>query len=187
MRAHFIWPSSNLTVLALGGEITYGEHYRDLYWVSATLEEVREKLLPLMTPEALELTEKALSDVTLMEDSLVYEGKLYFIVSDPKSSNPMICLWLRVYPYSGMWNGACPLIAIGPPKDDFFREPDGIEIPALDVLHSLGEHLKNRWYLTPAPPAESTLKSKWIEDLRASGRFTEEVLQAMAFDPRNPA
>jgi hypothetical protein len=143
MRAHFIWPSSGLNMIT-------GSHQRasrPVFWVTATPEEMADKITPLWSPEQV-LAFQELSP-TMIEDSYLLDGRYSFFVPAwiPDDGSDPPALDIRVRPYSGMWNGRRPWIAIGPPTPGGFNEPEGIEITELIELDQLRFTLLNGYHL----------------------------------------
>ena len=115
----------------------------DAFWVECTLEDAREKVIPLLAED--ERTREALdNELRTCEEprviariAEVYKGDLvsadspmlFFLVTrDLSSIQPMS--WY--YPFSGQWNAYCP-----------FREIEPVSLAILDELASLDPRPKN--------------------------------------------
>jgi hypothetical protein len=141
MRAYFYWQACDLGPDSNRG---YG---RAVFWVGAKLEEVnREWLGPNqnMLDEILKLTP------TELDDSWYIDGRMYFMAPAWLDKDDSYRSWwpmFMIYPYSGMWNGCRPLIAIGRKKDDYLGEPEGYEFTDIRALDCLDKVIKNHGHI----------------------------------------
>lgn len=129
MRAYFYWPACTLDMSSRSG-FEWLATPRTVFWVGATPEEVERHILPYLAN-----TDQWTGMSPLeREDSYEYKGRFYFFTPIDLQG---VALFIRVYPYSGMWNGDCPWIPIGERrKDGGFHEPEGVEIGTLGQLQS---------------------------------------------------
>ena len=132
MRAYFYWPACTLDIEGFNWRVPP----RTVFWVGATDDEVQRHILPYLV-NAGQYERMTPLD---REDSFEYNGRFYFFTPIDLQG---VALFIRVYPYSGMWNGRSPWVPIGERRDDGgFREPEGVEIYSL-------AHLQSRTLLCP--------------------------------------
>ena len=144
MQVHFIWPDSpiNLTTYK------WDHSRRAMFWLTVTPEEVEQHMKPLMSEEAW----KACTEVPPTDENYLLDGgRFSFAVpAEPTLKDPPV-MCIRVYPYSGMWNGHRPWIAFGKPERDGFNAPKGLTIASLSELFELQYTAHNSMYLTGVP------------------------------------
>jgi len=146
MRVHFYWPDCRFAP----DTASWDKPGRAVFWVSATPEEAAEHLRPLMSVAGGAKYDAL--DPEQIEDAYAFDGRLFFMVPAwiPEDGSDPVSLQIRVYPYSGQWNGRRPWLPIGPPKKDHdFLEPEGVEIERLSDLEELRLAIPNGYYLTP--------------------------------------
>ena len=116
----------------------------DAFWVECTLEEAREKVIPLLADD--ERTSKALNnELRDCEEPRVMAGIAEFYNGETAAADPPMLFFLITrdlssiqpmawyYPFSGQWNAYCP-----------FREIEPVRLATLDELASLGPRPKHR-------------------------------------------
>jgi hypothetical protein len=142
MRAYFYWEHCDL-----GPDNARG-HGRALFWVGAKLEEINREWLG---PNQHILDEVLKQPSWELDDSWYIDGRMFFMAPSWLAKDDAYQSWwpmFRIYPYSGMWNGCRPWIAIGPPKkDDLLGEPEGYEFTDIRALDCLDKVIKNRGHI----------------------------------------
>lgn len=141
MQVHFIWPDCPLKFTTF----KWDHSRRAMFWLTVTPEEVEQHMRPLMSEEAWAAHEAV---PATDENYLLEDGRFSFAVpAEPTLKDPPVLVH-RVYPYSGMWNGRRPWVAIGAPmQDDGFRAPKGLMITALSELEELQYTVHNGMHL----------------------------------------
>jgi hypothetical protein len=131
MKVALYWPDCTLLITDNRG-ITWSAKSRTVFWVGAELSEAIREIKPHLTAGrarfALFEDPNAPENVA---DTYLYEGRYYFLVGQ---NLDMVAPFIRVYPYSGMWNGNSPFLPIGEGRDEWFGEPGGLQIESLKQL-----------------------------------------------------
>jgi len=130
MKLSLYWPEC--TLLVTDQDVTWSAKARTIFWVGAELPEAIREIKPHLTAGRGEfaLFEDPNSPENV-QDTYCYEGRYYFLVGQHLD---MVVPFIRVYPYSGMWNGNSPFLPVGEGRDDGFGEPGGIQLESLKQL-----------------------------------------------------
>lgn len=151
MRLRYYWPGSTLYYRhPLDDRASrYGGKARDLFWLTATLDESFEKLFPLMSDDVRAACQEAMNETPFsMEDSFLRDGELSFIATGPTSQNEMLTVTITAFAESAMWGRGRPWLKVGRrARADAWPWPEGIEVEGLDKLHEIGWDISRDWHL----------------------------------------